>query len=120
MFEDCMSLLDEGFANYKMYDVTQSVYFNREVSVVDGKKNIAIIAPKEKYYYPLQDFEIKNLNYKVEIPDKLVAPKKTNEEVGEIKIFFNNNLIFSLKFTTIEDVETKGVIERFFDILNRW
>ena len=42
------------------------------------------------------------------------------EEVGEIKIIFDNNLLFSLKFTTIEDVETKGVFERLFDILNRW
>ncbi len=120
MFEDCATLLDEGFKNYKMVDVTEKVFNQRKVNVFDGKKETALLTPKEKYYYPMQDFEIQMLVFKYEIPSEIVAPKKKGEEVGKIEIFFDNNLIFSLKFTTIEDVETKGVIERFFDILNRW
>jgi len=120
MFEDCASLLDEGFKNYKMIDVTERVFRHRRLNVVDGKREFAIISPKEKYYYPMRDYEIDKISFKEKLQDQVKAPMRKGEEVGEIEIFFDNNLIFSLKFTTIEDVDTKGVIERFFDILNRW
>ena len=120
MFEDCASLLDEGFSNYKMVDVTQKVFSNRKVAVLEGKTKQAIISPKNKFYFPMREDEEEKLKYEFYLPKNISAPLKKGSEVGEIKIFFDKNLLFSLKFTTIDDVETKGVLERFFDILNRW
>ncbi len=120
MFEDCASLLDEGFRDYKMVDITEKVYDSRLIKIQEGKQKQIEISPCEKYYYPLKEGENDKVSYEFNFPNEIVAPMPKGTEVGEIKIFFDKNLLFSLKFTTIDDVETKGVLERFFDILNRW
>lgn len=120
MFEECATLLDEGFANYKMIDITDKVFDNRKIRVEEGKQTQTTIAPTQRYYYPLSADEIDKIKYELYFPESISAPMKKGEEVGQIKIIFDNDLLFSLKFTTIDDVEAKGVFERFFDILNRW
>lgn len=120
MFEDCEELLNEGFDNYKMVDVTSKVSTQRQISVENGKAEKVIAIPKEKFFYPLKNGEEKKLNFEINLCEKIVAPLEKGSEVGEIKIFFDKNLIFSLKFITIEDVEAKGVIDKFFDILKWW
>ena len=120
MFEDCMELLDKGFSEYKMVDVTERVRKIREINIADGKEENTMLCANEKFLYPMKDGEEKDLKFEFFLPDEINPPMKKGSYVGEIKIFFDNNLIFSLKFTTMEDVKSKGVIERFFDILNRW
>jgi len=120
MFEDTASLLEEGFSQYKMVDVTEKIYKERKIQVRDGKEKEISILPKGRFFYPLTKEEEKNINYEFCFPESITAPMEKGKEVGEIKIFFDKNLLFSLKFTTIDNVETKGVIQRFFDILNRW
>lgn len=120
MFEECESLLDEGFANYQMVEITKEVAFPRKVSIVDGKQDYAVIVPDGKCCYPLTLEEKKRLKYEFCFPSEITPPKTKGGEIGNIKIFFDNDLLFSLKFTTMDNVETKGVLERFFDILNRW
>ena len=120
MFEECASLLDEGFANYQMVDITDKVFAPRKIRVEEGKRKEAVLEPKERSFYPLREDEIDKVKYEFFFPESITAPMDKEQEVGEIKIFFDNNLLFSLKFTTLDKVEAKGVFERFFDILNRW
>ena len=120
MFEDCMKFLQEGFSDYKMVDVTEKVRKARNIKVENGKEKSATISASEKYFYPMKKDEIDKLKYEYNLPKSIDAPMKKGSEVGEIKIIFDNDLIFSLKFTTIKDVNSKGILERFFDILNRW
>ncbi len=120
MFEDCATLLDEGFGNYKMVDLTEKIFTKRKIKVIEGKKKQAVLVPTEKFYYPLKDGEFEKVKYELYFPESISAPLAKGSEVGEIKIIFDKNLLFSLKFTTMDNVEAKGVLERFFDILNRW
>ena len=120
MFEDTASLMQECFNEYKMVDITNKVFKNRKISVENGKMKEISLEPSQRYFYPLRQDEEKKLSYQFYFPESLVAPIKKGENGGEIKIFFDNDLLFSLKFTTIDFVDTKGVFQRLFDILNRW
>ena len=120
MFEDCESLLNYGFENFKMVDITQKVNEIRRIMVENGRVSESLVSARNVYYYPLASGEEEKITYQFYFPKTIEAPVKKGEEVGEIKIFFDNDLLFLLKFTTIEDVETKGVLDRLFDILNRW
>ena len=120
MFEDCEALLTEGFNEYQMYDITEKVFSTRKVLVEEGKEGFVQIEPVEKFSYPLKKEEISKLKYELCLPNYVVAPLEKGSEIGEIKIFLENDLLFSLKFTTMKNVETKGVLQRFFEILNRW
>ncbi len=120
MFEDTASLMQECFEEYKMVDITNKVFKNRKISVENGKMKEVSLQPSQRYLYPLKQDEEKKLSYEFYFPESIVAPIKKGEKGGEIKIFFDNDLLFSLKFTTIDFVETKGVFQRLFDILNRW
>jgi len=120
MFEDTASLMEECFKEYKMVDITNKVFKNRKVCVENGKVKEVTLQPSQRFLYPLKQDEESKLSYEFYFPESLVAPIKKGESGGEIKIFFDNDLLFSLKFTTIDFVETKGVFQKLFDILNRW
>lgn len=120
MFEDCASLLEEGFEEFKMVDVTKNVFKERKIKIENGKELEVTISPEERFCFPLKNGEELKIKYRYLFPESIEAPLEKGCEVGKIEIIFDNNLIFSLKFTTIDYVKTKGLIERFFDILNRW
>lgn len=120
MFEDTASLMQECFNEYEMVDITAKVFQNRKIAVENGKIKEVELQPSQRYFYPLKKDEIDKLSYEFYFPSSVVAPLDKGEDAGEIKIFFDNDLLFSLKFTTIDFVETKGIFQRFFDILNRW
>ena len=120
MFEDTASLMQECFNEYEMVDITAKVFQNRKIAVENGKIKEVELQPSQRYFYPLKKEEIDKLSYEFYFPSSVVAPLDKGEDAGEIKIFFDNDLLFSLKFTTIDFVETKGIFQRFFDILNRW
>lgn len=120
MFEDTASLMQECFNEYEMVDITTKVFQNRKIAVENGKIKEVELQPSQRYFYPLKKDEIDKLSYEFYFPSSVVAPLDKGEDAGEIKIFFDNDLLFSLKFTTIDFVETKGIFQRFFDILNRW
>ena len=47
-----------------------------------------------------------------------ILPK--GSEIGDIKIFLNNDLLFSEKIFTIDDIKPKSVLQRMKDFFNNW
>ena len=46
-----------------------------------------------------------NARYEIEVPQNANFPIKNNEEIGKIKVFVENKLLFFEKIYTIESVE---------------
>ena len=54
---------------------------------------------------PLTKFEKENLDIVVEMPKKLKKPIKKDQQVGYVKIYYQNNLLFTEKIYSILDVK---------------
>lgn len=100
MFERSVALLDyytNNYSNYKLIESDEIVGFAD--TLTDDKCGLYV---KNDVMLPLTKQEKEKIKIEYEYPDKIVGIKK-DTEVGTVKIFIENNLIFSEKIYTIID-----------------
>lgn len=120
MFEESKTLLEEGFNNYKLIDLTKGYDYNNKIKVEEGKKDFIEIGTSGKFLYPLKNDEIDRVDYVYNISSTIEAPIDKGEVVGEIKIFIDNNLIFSEKVVTMETIRRNSVWAKLNDLIENW
>lgn len=113
-------ILDYAFNNYKPYTLLNIDEKIRNVPVIKGKmKEVPAIAV-EDIKIPLRSDELTNLETEIELPESLEAPVKSNIEIGSIRFLLEGNVIASSALKTGEDVERKGVLDYFGEIMSTW
>ncbi len=120
MFEESRAMLENCFSQYKYEKILDANEYIDSINVENGTTDKVKTYTKSSFYYPLKENEIEKINTKTILKDNLTAPVKNNEEVGEFKIYFENNLIFTTKIYTMEDVETKDYGQKLKDIVDNW
>lgn len=121
MFEESRSLLEQGFNEFKLVDLTDGYNYPTEIDVVDGRKDSVKVSTKENHvYYPLKANEKDRVNYVYDIKNTLEAPIEKGTEVGSVKISIDNDLHFEEKIYTIEHVRRNSVWEKFKDLVTEW
>lgn len=120
MFQESAQLLKECSNDYALYDLTENYDYKTEVEVVDGRDVCAKLGTKEKFIYPLTKNELTELRYEYNYPNSIEAPLEKDIEVGKIEIFLNNDLLFSEKIYTIEEVRPRSILQRMQDFFKNW
>lgn len=120
MFEESENLLKACVEQYKMYDLTELYNFDKVVKVLDGRKENALLGTYENFVYPLSQQEVEDLRFEYTKPEIVEAPLSANTEVGKVEIFLGNDLLFSEKIYTIEDIKTKSILQRMKDFFANW
>ncbi len=120
MFEESSNLIEQAFKDYKLYDLTKNYSLPKSIQVEEGRKNEVKIATQGHYFYPLREDELSKVTYTYDLPSKLTAPVKNNQEVGKVEIFIDNNLHFSEKIYTIEEVRRNTIWQKFKDNFFKW
>lgn len=120
MFEESALLLKEGVEKFKLYDLTSLYDYNQTISVNNGRTTTAKVGTYGKFLYPLTEEEVENLRFTYSYPSVVDAPFKKDTEIGKVEIFLNNDLLFSEKIFTIEDIKPKSLLQRVQDFLKNW
>lgn len=120
MFPESAQMLVEAMNKYKIYDLTQMYDFKKEILIEEGREPKAKIDTKEKFLYPLTEDEVGRLKFVYDLPKSVVAPLKVGSEVGKVEIFLDNDLLFSEKIFTIEEIKPKSVMQRMKDFFGNW
>ena len=120
MFEESEELLERAFKEYQLFDLTKNYSFNNYINVSNGRVDKIEIGTKEKFLYPLKVEELAKVDYVYNIQDNIEAPVNNGDEVGEVKIFIDNNLQFSEKVYTMESVRRNSVWSKLKDFIDRW
>ncbi len=102
MFEESATLLNNAhgnFENAKIIDKHKEIY---NEYIIDKKEGKLYLYAEEDFYYPLMPSERKDLRleYNVELDDA-----KKGDNVGEIKVFFKNDLIKTIKLFTMNKID---------------
>ncbi len=103
MFEESKNLLTQSFETYQMYKLYESDYLVDFIPVKDEKDKCAVYI-KNDIILPLTKNERANIKIIYELPHELKKPIKKDQEVGSIKICLKNNLLFSEKIYTINNI----------------
>lgn len=120
MFQESAVLLDECSKDFKLCDLTSLYDYETTVQVANGRAETAEIGTKEHFVYPVTEKELQNIKIIYTAPAVIEAPLEKGSEVGKIEIFLNNNLLFSEKIYTIEDIKPKSVLQRMKDFFANW
>ena len=120
MFEESAQLLDNAFKEYQLIDLTCGYAYKNKLKVEEGESEEVKIGTKESFFYPLKKNELKKIKYTYKIEDSITAPVENGQEVGEVKIFLDNDLLFSEKFYTMENVRRNSIFRKFFDVIEQW
>lgn len=120
MFEESSALIEKGFNEYTMIDVTCDYSFNPMIPVLDGRKSTARVGTQGKFVYPFKNEELKDITYIYDLPKQLVCPIVKDTEVGNVQVYFGNNLLFKEKIVTMEDIRGNTVWEKLKDVLTKW
>ena len=120
MFEESKKMIDFCYDKYKYVELLEPNKYVDSVIVENGAVDSVKTYTKSSFFYPLSDGEIQKINTKIILSPSLQAPIKKDQEVGEFKIYFNNDLIFSEKIYTMDNVETKDYGQKLKDIVNNW
>lgn len=104
MFERSKHLLTQSFESYNNYKIVESDNIIDFVKVKNRDKTCGIYI-KNDIILPLKDSEYADINVQYDYEQQLVAPIKKDSEVGFVKIYVQNKLIFKEKIYTIIDIE---------------
>lgn len=120
MFEESSALLEEGFNNYKLYDLSKFYSFKKALKVEESKEQFVKLGSDSEIYYPLSVRELDKLKFEYKLPNMLTAPVAKSQKVGEISIFLDNDLLFSKNIYTIEDVRSNTYWENLKNATSNW
>lgn len=102
MFERSTTLFENCFSNYKLRKIAESDYILDFIKTTNNTE--CPVGVKNDVILPLTDKEYENLNIVYDLPKVIMSPLKKDSEIGSIKIYSENNLIFEEKIFTIIDI----------------
>ena len=120
MFVESQKCLEKCYKEYTMQSVIQAYKYIDSTNVNDGINEKVNLYIKNGYKYPLKDDEQDKIKFEIDFDEIIDAPVKKDTEVGEIKVYFENDLIYSEKIYTIEEVKEKTVSDKMKDIIKEW
>jgi D-alanyl-D-alanine carboxypeptidase (penicillin-binding protein 5/6) len=120
MFEETAKLLDLAYEKYKMVQLLEPYKFLTSIKVENGENESVKVFTEKGFYYPLTQREMDFVRFKQYLPETVEAPLEKHQQIGNYEIYLDNDLIFTEKIYTIEDVNIAGVTEKIKDILERW
>lgn len=120
MFGECQRLTDLAMSNYMMKEFVSPYNFVSNIEILDGEKSEIGIITIKGFALPIKKSEESNYEVKYDFPSTITAPVALNEEIGEVKVLYNNEIIFQDKLITIEDVKNNDLKYLFDNIIDRW
>ena len=120
MFEESATLIDKAFKEYHLVDLTSGFAFKTKLKVESGQQDYVKIGTYGSYYYPLRTDELKKVKYKYTIDESVEAPVESGRAIGQVEIFIDNDLHFSEKIYTMENVRRNSIWEKLKDLIEQW
>ncbi|MBQ0017105.1 MAG: D-alanyl-D-alanine carboxypeptidase, partial [Clostridiales bacterium] len=120
MFLESQKCIEKCYDNYEFCTIVKPYQYISNTNVDDGLKDKVQLYVKNGFKFPLKDDEKDKLVIETKYDEILDAPVEKNKEVGEIKVFFENELIYSEKICTIEEVKEKTITDKMKDIFDNW
>ena len=120
MFNESERILTECFNTYSYECVLQPYYMLNSIKVENGVADKVKIYTQKACFYPLKEEEKDKITFEMEVVTELTAPVNKEENVGILKVYLDNNLIFSENIYTMENIKEKGVTDKIKDIAEKW
>ncbi len=120
MFEVTAMHMEDCFAKYHMSTILPPYTYIRTIDVTNSDTKKVKVYTQKGFMYPLTDDEEQKIKTEIKLPSSISAPIEKEQIVGEFLIYFDNQLLFSEKIYTMEDVKSNSVLNNFKRIISKW
>ncbi len=119
MWEDTSLLLDYGYDDYTYRRLVGEGQYLKSVPVVDGVGGKVKAVAAANFNYPLGEDETKKVTYRFLIDERLYAPLRAGERIGELEIYFDRQAVGVVDLMAGDDVRKISFWERLKRKLGR-
>ena len=116
-FEGAKKLLDYGFANYKIKTLTTKDEYISDAVVINGVNTTVKAISKEGKQQLSEKNNNSEIEKRVSVNDKILAPVKKGDILGKVEFIADNNVIDSIEIVASDDVAKKGVFLIIKDLI---
>jgi serine-type D-Ala-D-Ala carboxypeptidase (penicillin-binding protein 5/6) len=106
---DHARLLDYGFQKYGKAPVAKEHDVVQQVAVEDGLKKQVGVMVGEQFDYPVRDEEKDKLRTEITVDDSLHAPVFAGQEIGEMKVYFEDKMVGQVPLLAADDVGEQSI-----------
>lgn len=124
--KDSISLIEYTYKNFERYNLEDVIYKNFEnwknehiINVERGKEDFLEIKLSDIKYdvYPIKKEKVKDLKIEINCIDKIKAPVKQDEKIGELIVSIDNDEIEKVDILCSRNVDKKDIFYYYKDIL---
>lgn len=119
MWEDTVALLDYGYNSFANTNVVKDGQFLKSVAVANGMQEKIKAIAGGNYYYPLQPLEENKISYRFVLNEPLRAPLKKGENIGELEVYFEDELAGVVDLLTGAEVQRLSIWRRIIRFFGR-
>lgn len=117
MWNVTKNILNNAFKQYTYCKIGDSTKNLDEFML--GNEKISLRLEKD-IYYPLKNGESENFRYVFCPLEKYGTSLNAGDEVGTLKVYDDNRLIFSRKIITINEIKHKGALLSLMNLVGDW
>lgn len=104
MYERSSALLDGAFEKYSLTEIYDAAE-HRYTAAAGTKGKSCAGQCRDSFYYPLSEDEKEKIRVTAELHEPVSLPVAVGDELGILRIYLENQLIFSQKIYSIENVK---------------
>ncbi len=116
-FQDCYRLLDSSFEEYTSSKIIEKNAVLKNIFVNNGKKESTSVVSFKDVVIPLKENELEKISTVFELDDMIQAPVKRGQKIGEVKIYLDEKLMYTLDLYTREDIAIRGFKDKLSDYI---
>ena len=119
-FSESKLLLDYGFSNFESKKICSKNDIFKNVTISKGTKEHLNLLYEKDLSITLKKNSSINISEELFLSENLEAPINSNEIVGKINYYLENELIDSVNLIAEQSIDKKTTINSFISILKDW
>ena len=119
MWEVSERHMDEIFDKYRLKTLLEPYKFWGDIEVARRSGLKVGCYTKDIFAFPMREGDEEKISIRIELPEVLTPPFAKDAEIGKVKFYYENELIFSAKVYTIDGVDNLSYGEALGKIVSQ-
>ncbi len=120
-FKEVSDMFNYGFANYcNKLIIDKDKPLNLTVEVVGGKQNTVSAVAENSFFLFSKRNVTRSVEFDFKVKNKIKAPVKRGEVIGELYIYENNMEIAKINILANEDIQNATFTDNIKSIIKNW
>ncbi len=120
MFEEARNLTSLAVREFKLKEFVIPYNYVGTINVENGEKNEVNIVSIKGFKLPIKITEEENYKVVYDMPQSIQAPINKQDVIGNVKVFFNDELIYEESLYSIDEIKNINLQYMLNNILKNW